>query len=86
MRTATAYQIGVETPVAAFDGVTGTAQEIYNREKTNGRIQEVFFAFSGTPDPGKGASLDTFKTVGTITVTVTKSATTEEVEYKGAIG
>ena len=31
---------------------------------------EAFFAFSGTPDEGKGAELDNFKKVGVITVTI----------------
>ncbi|MEG1578008.1 MAG: hypothetical protein RRY64_05120 [Oscillospiraceae bacterium] len=39
------------------------------------RIDEVFFAFSGTPDTGKGKVLDTFKKVGVITVTVTPNNT-----------
>ena len=31
---------------------------------------EAYFAFSGTPDEGKGAELDNFKKVGVITVTI----------------
>lgn len=32
---------------------------------------EAYFAFSGTPDEGRGAALDNFKKVGVITVTIT---------------
>lgn len=41
------------------------------------RTESVYFAFSGRPDEGKGAVLNTFKKVGVITVTVSKADTTD---------
>lgn len=41
---------------------------------TTGRQKDVFFAFSGKPDEGRGVTLDNFKKVGVITVTVSKMA------------
>lgn len=42
-----------------------------NNVPVGARIKDVFFAFSGTPDEGKGKDLNDFKKVGVITVTVT---------------
>lgn len=39
------------------------------------RTESIYFAFSGKPDEGKGAVLNTFKKVGVITVTVSKADT-----------
>ncbi|MEG1108779.1 MAG: hypothetical protein RSE97_07935 [Oscillospiraceae bacterium] len=62
LATAAAYN---STPgdAAATDGA--------NNQIAGARTDDVFFAFSGTPDAGKGAALDTFKKVGVITITVT---------------
>lgn len=47
------------------------ATDAANNEAAGARTDNVYFAFSGTPDEGRGATLDTFRKVGVITVTVT---------------
>lgn len=47
------------------------ATDATNNVAAGARTDDVFFAFSGAPDAGKGATLDTFRKVGVITVTVT---------------
>lgn len=58
----------VEAPVSADTDVAA-----------NARTDSVYFAFSGQPDAGKGTDLNTFKKVGTITVSITpKTDMTDE--------
>ncbi|MEG2765816.1 MAG: hypothetical protein RR910_08725 [Acidaminococcaceae bacterium] len=64
----------VALPTAdAYNSTTGsepTAPNATLDQAAGARSKDVFFAFSGTPDKGKGATLDAFKKVGVITVTV----------------
>lgn len=48
----------------------GDATDAANDQPAGARTDAVYFAFSGTPDEGRGATLDTFRKVGVITVTV----------------
>ncbi|MEG0485923.1 MAG: hypothetical protein RR576_10800 [Oscillospiraceae bacterium] len=64
----------VALPTAdAYNSTTGTGAAADNTldQVAGARSKDVFFAFSGAPDKGKGATLDAFKKVGVITVTVT---------------
>lgn len=54
------------------------ATDAADNHEAGARSEDVFFAFSGTPDEGRGAILDTFKKVGVITVTVTPNT---ELQY-----
>lgn len=49
---------------------TGAVADDTNNQIAGARVGDVYFAFSGTPDEGRGATLDTFRKVGVITVTV----------------
>ena len=60
INTLTESKVNLLTADNGQDGNPGTAT-----------TKDVFFAFSGKPDDGRGATLDTFKKVGVITVTVT---------------
>lgn len=68
--------LGSKVAIATADAYNstagdGTVSDATNNQLAGARNGEVFFAFSGTPDAGKGATLDSFKKVGVITVTVT---------------
>ncbi|MEG1579395.1 MAG: hypothetical protein RR336_11595, partial [Oscillospiraceae bacterium] len=70
----------VALPTAdAYNSTAGTGAAADNTldQVAGARTKDVFFAFSGTPDAGKGATLDTFKKVGVITVTVTPNSDVE---------
>lgn len=54
-----------------------TTTDTATNVEAGARPADVFFAFSGTPDQGKGATLDTFKKVGVITVTVAPNTATQ---------
>lgn len=61
-----------------YNSSTVTATDAANNHEAGARTDSVYFAFSGTPDSGRGATLDTFRKVGVITVTVTPNT---ELQY-----
>lgn len=70
LHSADKYYASTEDKTAGEGSITAAFTD--ENKATTGREKNVYFAFSGKPDTGVGASLDSFTKVGVITVTVAK--------------
>lgn len=62
-----------------YGKIAGAA--VADNQAAGAREAEAYFAFSGTPDAGKGAELNNFKKVGVITVTIAPMADKTDFEF-----